>query len=106
MRNGMKNGMKNGRKLSRAGVMLLSLLAVVSLLLPTMAVGMDSGKININSATPEQLTSLPGIGLAKANAIVDYREGQGAFTSIDALSQVRGIGNKLVEKLRDLVTTE
>lgn len=102
----MRNSMKNGRKLSRAGVMLLSLMAVVSLLLPTMAVGMDGGKININIATPEQLTSLPGIGLAKADAIVAYREEQGLFTSIDSLSQVRGIGNKLVEKLRDLVTTE
>jgi competence protein ComEA len=102
----MRNGMNNGRTLSRAGVMLLSLMAVVSLLLPTMAVGMDGGKININIATPEQLTSLPGIGLAKADAIVAYREGQGPFTSIDALSQVRGIGSKLVEKLRDLVTTE
>ena len=102
----MRNGKNNGRTLSRAGVMLLSLMAVVSLLLPTMAVGMDGGKININIATPEQLTSLPGIGLAKADAIVAYREGQGPFTSIDSLSQVRGIGNKLVEKLRDLVTTE
>ena len=102
----MRNGMKNGKKISRAGVMLLSLMAVVSLLLPTMAVGMDGGKININIATPEQLTSLPGIGLEKADAIVAYREGQGPLTSIDSLSQVRGIGNKLVEKLRDLVTTE
>ena len=97
--------MKNRTKLSRAGMVLLSLIAAVSLLLPTLAIGMDAGKININIATTEELTTLPGIGLAKADAIVAYREEQGSFSTVDALSQVKGIGERLIEKLRDLVTT-
>ena len=98
--------MKRGTKFSRAGVVLLTLLAVASLLLPTVALGMDGGKVNINIATPEELTSLPGIGQAKGNAIVAYREEHGPFATVDSLSQVRGIGARLMEKLRELVTTE
>ena len=97
--------MRNKTRVSRAGMILLSLVIAVSLLLPAMAVGMDGGKININTATSEELTALPGIGLAKADAIVAYREEQGSFTNADALFQVKGIGEKLVEKLRGLVTT-
>ena len=98
--------MKRGTKFSHAGVVLLSLLAVVSLLLPTVALGMDGGKININIATPGELTSLPGIGQAKANAIITHRDEYGPFATVDGLLQVRGIGARLMEKLRELVTTE
>ncbi len=98
--------MKRGTKFSRAGVVLLSLLAAASLLLPTVALGMDGGKVNINIATPGELTSLPGIGQAKANAIITHRDEHGPFATVDGLLQVRGIGAGLMEKLRELVTTE
>ena len=97
--------MNNRTRVSHMRMILLSLVIAVSLLLPAMAVGMDGGKININTATSEEMTSLPGIGLAKADAIVSYREEQGSFTNVEALLQVKGIGEKLVEKLRGLVTT-
>lgn len=54
--------------------------------------------VNINSATVEQLASLQGIGDSKAKAIVDYRKTHGKFDSINQLSNVKGIGAKLIEK--------
>ncbi|ART78965.1 ComEA family DNA-binding protein [Oceanisphaera avium] len=60
--------------------------------------------ININSATAEQLSLLSGIGSAKAAAIIDYREQNGPFNSVDDLSKVSGIGERTVEKNRHLLT--
>lgn len=55
-------------------------------------------KINLNQASVEQLQQLQGVGLKKAQAIVDYRQKQGRFKSIDELQQVRGIGPAIFEK--------
>ncbi|MBB6673947.1 ComEA family DNA-binding protein [Cohnella nanjingensis] len=63
-----------------------------------------NGLLNLNAATAEQLDALPGIGPAKARAIVEYRDAKGPFRSVDDLRQVKGIGPKLMEGLRDLVT--
>ena len=61
----------------------------------------EHGEVNINAATVGVLASeLKGIGPAKATAIVRYREEHGAFDSVDALVNVKGIGVKTVEKLR------
>ncbi|BDF94973.1 MULTISPECIES: ComEA family DNA-binding protein [Pseudoalteromonas] len=59
--------------------------------------------INVNQATVEQLSQLPGIGKSKAQAIVDYRTKQGKFKSVADLAQVKGIGDKLVAKLEGKV---
>jgi len=64
----------------------------------------DSGKININRATAGELTQLPGIGATRAEAIVRYREEQGAFASIEDLQNVSGIGAATFENLRELIT--
>ncbi|WP_379135045.1 ComEA family DNA-binding protein [Paenibacillus sp. sgz500958] len=61
------------------------------------------GKINVNTATLEQLKELPGIGDAKARAIMDYRSSQGPFASLTELGKVKGIGPKLLEKLKPMV---
>lgn len=58
------------------------------------------GKLNVNTATAEQLELLPGIGAEKAHAIVVYREEQGAFASIEELMQVKGIGGAVFEALQ------
>ncbi len=60
-------------------------------------------KININSATVEELKTLSGIGEVRAKSIVDYRESNGKFNSIDDLANITGIGLKTIEKLRDMV---
>ena len=64
----------------------------------------DFAKANINTATAQELTSLPGIGQAKAEAIVKYREANGPFKSIDDITKVSGIGPKMLEKLREEIT--
>ena len=61
----------------------------------------SEGKININSATEEELTKLTGIGPSKAKAIVRYREEHGFFKSVDELVNVSGIGEKSLANIRD-----
>jgi competence protein ComEA len=58
-----------------------------------------SDKIDINSASEEQLDRLPGIGAAKAKAIVDDRDQNGPFRSISDLKRVKGIGPKMIERM-------
>ena len=62
------------------------------------------GKININTATSEQLQALSGIGEVKANAIIEYRNTYGAFGSIEEITNVKGIGEKTYEKIKEYIT--
>jgi len=59
--------------------------------------------LNINTATVEELQTLPNIGEATGQRIIDYRTQHGNFASVDALQNVKGIGAKTVEKLRPFV---
>lgn len=65
--------------------------------------GNKNEKLNINKATLDQLATLYGIGEVKAKAIIEYREKNGGFKSIEDLDKVDGIGSKTVDKLRDKV---
>ncbi|MBW3778371.1 ComEA family DNA-binding protein [Aeromonas veronii] len=69
----------------------------------TAEVAKETGKLNINTATLAELTSLKGIGDKKAQAIVDYREKQGKFSSVDQLADVNGIGPATLEANRDMI---
>ncbi|HHT62827.1 MAG TPA: hypothetical protein GXZ75_03950 [Clostridia bacterium] len=60
--------------------------------------------ININLADQNQLESLPGIGPAKARAIIEYREENGGFSSVEDIQNVSGIGPATFEKLKDKIT--
>lgn len=62
--------------------------------------------ININTATQEQLESLPGVGPVSAQRILDRRSEIGSFKSVDQLVEVKGIGEKSLGKFRDLVTVK
>lgn len=62
-----------------------------------------SEKININTASVEQLTQLSGVGPATAQKIVEYRQ-EKKFNSVDELTNVKGVGEKTLEKFRDQLT--
>jgi competence protein ComEA len=62
------------------------------------------GRVNINTASAADLEKLPGIGPAKAAAIISYRGKNGPFNSVDQLCEVGGIGLKTVEALKDQIT--
>lgn len=64
----------------------------------------QSGLVNINTAGVSELTQLSGIGEARAQAILKYREEHGDFSSVDELANVSGISSGIVEKLRDQAT--
>lgn len=63
-------------------------------------------KVNINTADVDKLTSLPGIGQAKAKSICSYREEHGAFRSIEELKNVEGIKDGVYSKVEDLITIQ
>ena len=62
-----------------------------------------AGKIDINSADAAALESLPGIGPSRAQAIIAHRQANGPFAGVDDLTEVRGIGESILESIRDFV---
>lgn len=62
------------------------------------------GVVNLNTAGIEELVRLPGVGEARAQAIVSLREARGGFEAVDELLDVKGIGETSLERLRPLVT--
>ena len=88
---------------------LMHLMAAIAVILPLsglFAADAPSGKpVNINTASLEELMSLPGIGNAKGQAIITYRQAH-PFKSVSELTEVKGIGPKLLEKLQPSVTID
>ena len=66
----------------------------------------QSSKININTATLDELDTLPGIGPSKAKAIIEYRESTSMFYYIEDILNVSGIGEKTIEQIKDLICVE
>ena len=65
-----------------------------------------SGKININTATSEELQSLKGIGPSTASSIIAYREEYGGFSSIEEIMNVKRIGEKTFAKIKDRISVD
>lgn len=61
-------------------------------------------KVNLNTATSEQLQSIPGIGPSTAKSILDYRAKVGKFNKIEEIINVKGIGEKKFQKIKDRLT--
>ncbi|HEO7254311.1 TPA: helix-hairpin-helix domain-containing protein, partial [Streptococcus agalactiae] len=68
--------------------------------------GNSKGKINLNKADLSSLQTISGVGAKRAQDILDYRDSQGGFKTIDDLKNVSGIGEKTLEKLRQDVTLD
>ena len=64
----------------------------------------QSGKVNLNTATKEELMTLAGIGESKADSIIKYREEHGKFQSIEDIKQIEGIKDGVFQKIKDLIT--
>ncbi len=63
-----------------------------------------SGKVSLNTATLDELMTLPGIGESKAQAIIEYREEVGAFQNIEELKEVSGIGDAIFDQIKENIT--
>jgi competence protein ComEA len=87
---------------------LFALLLVVSFVfgVVNLAIAKDDQKININTATVEELIKLKGVGSEIAKRIVRYREENGLFKAPEDIMEVKGIGEKIFEKNKDLITVE
>ena len=65
-----------------------------------------SDRVNINTADAAELDKLPGIGLTRAKAIIDYRNENGAFKNIADIKNVNGIGDGIFEEIKDHITVD
>ena len=66
----------------------------------------NSGKVNLNKATVEELSQLKGIGMKYAERIVQYRDKNGPFKNVEDLLNVQGIGPKTLEKNKDRIVVK
>jgi competence protein ComEA len=74
--------------------LLVGILAIVA------SIGMALAAVNINTASQSELEALSGIGPAKAKAIIDYRKINGNFKTVEDVKNVKGIGDKIFEKIK------
>lgn len=90
-------------KISSIFVVIFSLLLLLPQFLEAKSAKNNPGLVNINSADLKGMTSLPGIGKSTAERIIQYRTDHGKFKKKEELTNVKGIGTKKFEKIKDLI---
>jgi competence protein ComEA len=99
----MHHNTRRGRALALACSTVLVAFALAAAASPGHAANEKSqltGTVNVNTATADELQLLPGIGASKASALIAMRKRSGGFKSLDELTQVKGIGDAALAKLR------
>ena len=86
-------------------IALTLVVAVIFLSVPALW-AQEAEKININTATAEEIAKLKGIGPKYAERIIQYREENGPFQTPEDLIKVKGLGPKVVEKNKDIIVCE
>lgn len=97
--------MKFQRMLVTGLALVFALVASSGLATAAAAKAVPAGKININTASAQQLTALPGVGEKLAARIVEYRQKQGGFKNVAELMNVQGLGEKNLAKIQAYLTT-
>jgi competence protein ComEA len=82
----------------------ICILMIGLLMVPGFIVAGD--KVNINTANKDELCALKGVGPAIAVRIIEYREKNGKFKTIEEITEVKGIGDATFEKIKDLIVVE
>lgn len=98
------NEIKNGSKVSSCDTKCKTEVIEVNNCVEENNIEKSNDKININTATIEQFTSISGIGEAKAKNIIEYRNSNGNFKSIEDIKNISGIGEALFNKIKDNIT--
>lgn len=88
-------------KLACALLVCLSLALTPAALLAQKAKSASTEKVNLNTATVEQLQTLPGVGPAMAKRIIEHRTKVGKFTKIEEILNVKGIGERRFQRIKD-----
>jgi len=91
-------------KFKRQMLIGLCILLAAFLIAPVLVVA--GGKVNINTASKEGLSSLTGIGPVTAERIIEYRAKNGPFKNKEEITKIKGIGEKTYQKIKDFIAIE
>lgn len=86
----------------KPGIKALSIMLIFCFLFAPLSYGAE--KVDLNKATEKELMNLPGIGPALAKRIIEYRDAHNGFKKVDELLNIKGIGKKRFDALKDIVT--
>lgn len=92
--------------MQKRSILVLILVVVLGWFVSGNALAAAEGKININTASIEELEQLKGVGSAYAAKIVEYREQNGPFTAPEDIMNVQGIGDKTFDENKDIIVVE